>query len=378
MNAKKKLAMVGMIAASLALAVTGGINPASARRAAQDVARKDTVIFDIGGGKVAAPGNWNPYTPGFRRDQGFHQALMEPLFILNYMTGKIVPWQGQSLTASADQKTWTLKLQKGANWSDGKPVSADDVIFTIDTCLKTPEWNCWGINSWIDSTKKVDDKTVVFNLTKPNPRFQLDYFSVKIWGGVVIAPKHIWESQDKVTWKGIVEGSSPVWSGPYKLTSYNSDGTEFIYDRDDNWWGAKSGFKPLPAPKRLKWVAPGTDENKVAAMVDHNLDSLMDIALTTFKTLKAKNPAVIAWYSKLPFAVLDPCMREFEFNTGLKPWDDKRDAPGDEHGDQPRPDHQGFLRGHNLEGPPDLSDVSADPALGQTSRVQGCVSAAPR
>ena len=45
--------------------------------------RQDTVIFDIDGGKVADPTNWNPLTPGFRLDQGYHQSMIEPLFVLN-------------------------------------------------------------------------------------------------------------------------------------------------------------------------------------------------------------------------------------------------------------------------------------------------------
>ena len=46
------------------------------------------------------------------------------------------------------------------------------------------------------SVSKVDDLTVEFQLTRPNPRFQLDYFSVRIWGGVNIVPEHIWNGQD--------------------------------------------------------------------------------------------------------------------------------------------------------------------------------------
>jgi peptide/nickel transport system substrate-binding protein len=113
-----------------------------------------------------------------------------------------------------------------------------------------------------------------------------------------------------------------VFSGPYKLTRFNTDGTEFIYDRDDNWWGAKSGFKPLPAPKRLIWTWAGSPEQRVALMADKKLDSLMDITKGAFETLKARNPNVVAWYKDLPYAVLDPCSRTFEFNTTVKPWDD--------------------------------------------------------
>ncbi len=63
-------------------------------------------------------------------------------------------------------------------------------------------------------------------------------------------------------------------------------------------------------------------EQRVALMADKKLDSLMDITKGAFQTLKAKNPNVITWFKDLPYAVLDPCSRTFEFNTTMKPWDD--------------------------------------------------------
>ena len=290
---------------------------------AGEVKREETLIIDIDGNAIQSPDLWNYMVPGSARNQGLHQSMMEPLFILNYMTGKMESWMGESFTANDKQDVWTLKLQPAAAWNDGKPVTADDVIFTINTMKAHKELAYSAeMNLWVKDIKKVDDKTAEFTLTSSNPRFQLDYFSVKIWGSLSILPKHIWEGQDPVTFKNYEPGKSPVFSGPYKLTSFNTDGTQFIYDRDDNWWAAKAGVKPLPAPKRLIFTVPGTPENKIALASEHKLDSVMDITKGAWDTLKAKNPAMIAWYKDAPYAVLDPCPRNFEFNTKLAPWDD--------------------------------------------------------
>jgi len=56
-----------------------------------NAARNETVIFDIDGGRVTSPDLWNPFVPGNRRDHGYHQAILEPLFMLNYQTGEIMP-----------------------------------------------------------------------------------------------------------------------------------------------------------------------------------------------------------------------------------------------------------------------------------------------
>jgi peptide/nickel transport system substrate-binding protein len=287
--------------------------------------RAKTVIFDIDGGRVAAPDLWNPFVPGNRRDHGFHQAMMEPLFILNYETGQFVPWLGESFTSNETLDVWTLKLRKDVKWSDGEAYNADDIVFTI-TMLMKPELktlsNASDMQTWVESVKKVDDLTVEFKLKNPNPRFQLDYFSVRIWGGVNIVPEHIWKDQDPMTFKNYDPAKGwPVFTGPYKLKSVSN--TEFVYTRDPNWWGAKAGWKPLPAPEILVWTWAGPEEARAKLMADNKLDSLMDITLGTFEALKKQNPKVIAWLPEKPYVTLDPCARNFEFNTTVAPWDDK-------------------------------------------------------
>ncbi len=276
---------------------------------------------------MADPTNWNPLTPGFRLDHGYHQTMIEPLFILNYETGKIEPWLGLSMTANDTLDVWTLKLRDGVKWSDGEPLNADDAVFTIQMLLDhSPDlWNSAALKEWVTSVKKVDNLTVELDLNKPNPRFQLDYFSVRIWGGVSVMPKHIWEGQDPLTFKNYDPAKGwPVFTGPYKLAGFNSDGTEFDYVRDDNWWGAKTGFQPLPKPKKLVWTWYGPEEKRAAAMADNQLDSLMDITLGALQALQARNPNVIAYYDKPPFAwVPDPCSRTLEFNHTVAPWGDK-------------------------------------------------------
>lgn len=297
--------------------------PAASGGNLAEVPRNQTVIFDIDGGRVTDPELWNPFVPGNRRDHGFHQAMIEPLFILNYQDGKIEPWLGESMTANDKLDVWTLKLRDGIKWSDGEPMTADDVVFTINLLKSKAELsNGADMQKWVKDVKKVDNLTTEFTLTEPNPRFQLDYFSVKIWGGVNIVPEHIWKDQDPLTFKNYDPAKGwPVFTGPYKLVSVSP--TEFTYDLRDDWWGVAAKFKDrLPNPKRLIWTWAGPEESRAALMADNKLDSLMDITLGAYEALKAKNPNAIAWYSDLPYATLDPCSRTFGFNTTKAPWDD--------------------------------------------------------
>lgn len=117
-----------------------------------------------------------------------------------------------------------------------------------------------------------------------------------------------------------LEAGHPLGSGPYKLVSASEN--EFIYDRDDNWWGAATGTFPMPQPQRLIWVQTGTDDIRSLLTIDNQLDSVMDITLGAFEAITAQNPNVIAWQDGPPWAWLDPCPRRITVNHTVEPWGD--------------------------------------------------------
>ncbi|MFC1959536.1 ABC transporter substrate-binding protein [Chloroflexota bacterium] len=292
---------------------------------AQDVAREDTVIFDIDGreGPISGYDTLNWMLPGVPRNAGLHQAVTEPLFILNYESGEIQPWLAESMESNEAADVWTLNMRDGAYWSDGEVLDADDMMFTMELLLNDETAtlnNAADTQQWVESVEKIDAYTVQFNLLQPNPRFQLDFFSVRIWGGINIMPEHVWADQDPFTFKNYdPEMGYPLGSGPYKLVSASE--TEYVYDRDDNWWGAATGVFKLPEPLRLIWVVTGNDQIRATLLANAELDSVMDITLGAFEAAKAENPNVIAWNDGMPWVWLDPCPRQMSVNYTTAPWD---------------------------------------------------------
>lgn len=292
---------------------------------ANEQERHQTVIWDMPSGQVENPGVWNPLLRNARRDKGFHQAMIEPLFILNYESGVIEPWLGEQMTANPAQDTWTLRLREGVTWSDGEAFTADDVLFTVELLLAHPELELdflAGFSGWVKRIAKVDDLTVAFTLTGPNPRFQLDYFSVKVWGSFAILPEHIWRDKDPLTFMNYDPDKGwPVFTGPYTLQSF--DANSFVYIRNDTWWGARTGFRPLPRPERMVWTAVtiSTAADPVAAAT--HLDTLSNLPLDSFRAIQQEKPNLITWLDRLPYAWMDPCSRLLSFNTTVEPWDRK-------------------------------------------------------
>lgn len=112
---------------------------AGAAGAAGSVPREKTLIIGFEGGPVAAPEVANPYSPGSSINQGYHQAMIESLYYLNYQTGEAIPWLAAGPEKWNDDFTEvTIPIREGVAWSDGVAFTAEDVAFTLNTLKENP------------------------------------------------------------------------------------------------------------------------------------------------------------------------------------------------------------------------------------------------
>ena len=305
-----RLTKAVLLSSALALTAVSGAM-------AQNVAREDTVIFDLDR-TISDPENFNWFTPGTKRMHGAHQTMWEPLFILNYGTGDVEPWLATGFEANETNDVFTISLREGVEWSDGEVFDADDVVFTVEMALGNEELSsreAATIRAQVASVTKIDDLTVEFTLNAPNPRFIVENFGVRIFGSFLIMPEHIWNGQNPATFTFF----PPIGTGPYTYTS--SATNRAIWDRNEEWWGAETGFMDLPEPRRVVFLETGGEESRAQLMLTNQLDASQNISVGTFEALQAQNPNVIAWYDDYPFAAADPCARQLEINTTLVPWD---------------------------------------------------------
>lgn len=310
---KKSMTKIAL-AVSASVAMLGStVLPANA-----SASREDTVIFDSSRA-MKDPTNFNIFRPDEIRDVGLHQAVLEPLFILNYQTGEIEPWLGVSMTSNASMDVWTLKLRDGVTWSDGEAFNADDVVFTMNMLLNDEDKSlrdAGSIQSQVASVEKIDNLTVQFNLSGPSPTFQSANFAVSYFGSVLMMPEHIWNGQDPDTFAF----NPPIGTGAYTLTQAAPD--RLVYDRNDSYWGSATGFVDQPEPMRLIWTHAGNEEARSQMMVANKLDVAQSVSYGTFDAIQAMNNNVIGWSDELP-GWQDLCPRQLEFNTTIAPWDNK-------------------------------------------------------
>jgi len=308
---KTRTLLFASAAVALALAAPAG---------AQDVPREDTVIFDLDR-TIRDPENFNWMTDGtgIRRMHGAHQVMWEPLFILNYGTGELDPWLATGAEGNAESTEFTITLREGVTWSDGEAFNADDVVFTVEMALANEELNAREVSTLrgqVADVEKIDDLTVKFTLNAANPRFVVENFGVRIFGSFLIMPEHVWSAAEN---PATFTFNPPIGTGPYTFTSAASN--RAIWDRDDDWWGAQTGFRDLPEPRRVVFLESGGEESRAQLIATNQMDAAQNLSVGTFEAIRAQNPNAIAWYADYPYAVADPCARQLEINTTVAPWD---------------------------------------------------------
>ena len=287
------------------------------------VPREDTVIF--GATRSVDPTGFNHLSATAFTNRGQHSCMLEPLMILNYESGEFMPWICTSIESNEDATEWTFNIRDGVEWSDGEPLDAEDLTFTINyTKEHAPNLRYSGdMDGWVDRAETVDRLTTRVYLQRPGPRFAKDFFMVKLWGALSPAPEHIFRDvEEPVEFKfWDREKGWPVNSGAY--TVVHADENSTIYDRRDDWWGAKTGFMPLPGPKRLVWLAiPATEEGRAAALIDGTVDTVGGLTVPTILASRDRNPDIMGWDPEPPYAWLDACDRNLGFNHTVEPWDD--------------------------------------------------------
>jgi peptide/nickel transport system substrate-binding protein len=263
--------------------------------------------------------SFNPFTasaPGV-------DLVLPPLFAYNFVNYSWIPiladyyWENDTVLV--------IKIRPEAKWSDGVPVTADDVIFTfrdaIQTiCSITRYWWCSyytpGYASWI-RWEKVDDKTAKLYLNASYVRaYRRVPWVFASW--IRLAPAHIFRTLDNKTWHTVTFNDPskgwPVGAGPYRLKYF--DPAMVVFERVDDWWGWKY-FKdlgvrlgvlkpdePYPTddypPKYIVWRAVASADIARAMLISGEAD----IAGTVVPGIDAyaKPPFNLgAWYDKAPW-----------------------------------------------------------------------------
>jgi len=161
---------------------------------------------------------------------GFSLVTMHPV------TDKFIPWMATHWSIQPDQKTIYFKLDPDARWSDGKPITADDYVFTWKMMqskfIVDPFYNTYA-QQYYQSVDKIDDYTLRIVGTRPSWRPLYDY------AGLWPTPAHATVLDQ--TWVTRTTNQPPITIGPYTISGMQR-GEAVTFKRIANWWGDKKKY----------------------------------------------------------------------------------------------------------------------------------------
>ena len=285
----------------------------------EDTPREETLIANVLTGRVGTPGNFNVFTTAWRNpDRGVQQLMLEPLWIVDPTTGEVINALAREAPIyNEDFTQMTVKLREGCQWSDGAPITADDIVYGVELCMQNSgmSYNA-PFSLYVDKVYKTDDYTVVFELKESNSRFHTNF--VDRWGGWRPFPKHIFEKlEDPLTF----EFNPPVSSGPYVLKDFDQAGYWTLWERREDWDKTPTGMLyGMPKPKYVLFYYYGEATNQVIAQANHNLD-MTDLTMEAFRAILERNEYSRGYRKEYPWVVnVDPCMTGITFNNDVPPF----------------------------------------------------------
>jgi peptide/nickel transport system substrate-binding protein len=185
------------------------------------------------------------------------------------------PGLAESWEVSDDGLTVTYTLREGLLWSDGTPLTAEDVAYTINRSRDEEWYNHFATTQNLDAVV-IDERTVEVTSSVPDPKLPtID---------VYIVPKHVFEQYD-VDALAEYDGLDGVASGPYSLTEWRS-GQDWTLVKNPNWYGRDNGidqviFRVFTNPDAM-----------VAALQQGEIDFAHNVPVSSFELLEGEDDIV--------------------------------------------------------------------------------------
>lgn len=180
---------------------------------------------------------------------------------------------------SQDGKTWTFHTRPGAKWSDGKPLTAADAAWTINTDVQLQKGaaaNAAGLIAHITKATAPDANTLVIHYAAPvgNVLGQMQQLA--------ILPKHVWAkyaANKGKNLKSFPNGAPIVSGGAFQLTKFKKDEIA-LFKRNPNFYG------PKPHIDGFGLRMFSNDDAMISALKAHDLDALETVPPTAIATVK--------------------------------------------------------------------------------------------
>ncbi len=240
------------------------------------------------------PKTFNPFNAMDATSSTMGGIMYDGLLTSNPANGEVIPLLAKNYSVSPDGCEYTIELRKGIIWSDGKPITADDVIYTYKEIIfaglgNTSTRDMMVIDGKLPDIKKIDDYTVKFTTSKPFAPF-LRQLSAPI------APEHIFKP---VSDKGAdafntflstdINPKNLVTSGAFRLKEY-VPAQRVVYERNPNYYKVNGNNEKLPYLDKLVYFIVADLNNEILKFEAKEID-MINLRGSNVARYKAKEAA---------------------------------------------------------------------------------------
>lgn len=223
--------------------------------------------------------NSNPFvTTSAARGLGYAYAMYEPLVIDNTLdpAATPAPWLASAYKWADDYSSVTFTVREGVKWTDGQPLTADDVAFSIQLRKDNPAINGENL-PYKDITTSGNDVTVSFT----EPQFVNMH---KVYS-LFIVPKHIWSA---FTDPAAEMNQNPVGTGPYILDNWTQQAV--IFKANPDYWGGK------PAVETIQYQSLNDNTALTNALVAGEIQWGWGFIANFDSVFTSKDPKYVSWF----------------------------------------------------------------------------------
>jgi peptide/nickel transport system substrate-binding protein len=298
-------AMAGVIGAAAFVGIFAGSSAARTDAVEAPSAKAHRCLVATGSGDPAFVRNFNPYVLGLPSSSFVRGGMYEPLVITTPAGGgRQYKWLAQSYAWSKDAKTISLNIRRNVRWSDGKPLTAADVVYSLTAGRQDKTMDIIGMfreGSNIASVRQRGSHGVVIRLKSKDSQF----VSVNL-NGVFVVPKHIFS---KVRDINTFTNRNPVGSGPFvRVSRFNAQ--DYVLERNRNYWQ-----RGKPRIKCLEYIQATSNDAALLQIVSGKADWTHNFVPNVEKAYIAKSPRYYhAFYDVTAYPI------SLMFDTGKYPY----------------------------------------------------------
>jgi peptide/nickel transport system substrate-binding protein len=195
----------------------------------------------------------NPFKAQDNFSQRAFAQIVEPLFRTD-PDGEVIPWLVAESTPSEDYLTWTFELRPDVMFTNGEPMTPEDVVFSLDSIRQSAGWQ--SLFSEISSVEVGSPTSVVVTTSVPSPGLEAS-LSLPF---AAIVPVDLGGMTPKEF------GEDPIGTGPFKVKSWER-GSTLTLERNDDYWDPE-----LPLLDELVYVTATSDSSRVLQLRGGDLD----------------------------------------------------------------------------------------------------------